>query len=96
MCSFPVNIFPLSFQFLVVYSYVYFSVSPPIFEKLVLTYVEQKESEFKRFPFEMEVYKHKLFTSGTLTCFSAQGYCFCKENFTLRQQVGSKKSKATI
>ena len=51
MCSFPVNIFPLSFQFLVVvYSYVYFSVSPSIFEK-VLTYVEQKESEFKIFPF---------------------------------------------
>ena len=51
MCSFPVDIFPLSFQFLVIYSYVYFSMSPPIFEKLVLTYVEQKESEFKRFPF---------------------------------------------
>ena len=44
-------------------------MSPPIFEKLVLSRVEQKESEFKRFSFYMEVYKHKLFTSGTLTCF---------------------------
>ena len=44
-------------------------MSPPIFEKLVLSRVEQKESEFKRFPFYMEVYKHKLFISGTLTCF---------------------------
>ena len=59
-------------------------MSPPILEKLVLSLVEQKESEFKRFPFYMEVYKYKLFTSGTLTRFSAQGSCFCKEHFTPR------------
>ena len=44
----------------------------------------------------MEVYKHKLFTSGTLTCFSAQESSFCKEHFTLRRQVGSQKSKGII
>ena len=71
-------------------------MSPPILEKLVLSRVEQKESEFKRFPFYMEVYKYKLFTSGTLTCFSAQGSCFCKEHFTPRWQVGSQKSNYHI
>ena len=51
MCSSPVKVIPLSFQFLEIYSYVYFSMSTPIFGSLLLSYVEGKENDLKRFQF---------------------------------------------